>query len=245
MRSFYVISFITLLMACNEEEPTSRNSLQSFIENRSGIVSDSSVIACAGGAADSINIYYYPEPGFGSHRLWQLTSFEADPSDFENYEEVSAESSELFNGYLAFFHLTILEAETWFIVTGDSGEELTIAQPISSKQLSAPTEINPDVLSIDQSSILEPSFSWEDGTNDGTVIYFHVISDSDNNLLSGTYTFERSWQFYDLSNVVLNIRDISPPPALDANESYGFTLMGVSQDNWVNMLVSTNFRTSN
>ncbi len=232
-----------MLLACGDDEAAPSNSLQNFVGTSTGIVSDSSVIACAGGAGDSINIYYYPEPGFSNHKLWQLTNSEAEPSNFSNYIEVEANKEDLFNGYLAFFPLTGLEAETWFIVTGESSNELTIAQPIKVKQFSAPTELNPDVLIVDNTNPLEPKFDWQDGSNEGTVIYFQVVSDAEENLVSGTYTFDKSWQFYDLSNVVLNIRDINPEPTLETDNTYNFTLMGVSRDNWVNMLVTADFET--
>ena len=52
------------------------------------------------------------------------------------------------------------------------------------------------------------------------------------NLISGTYTYEPNFTFYDLSNVVLNITDTSSVPLLKENSTYTFTLMGVSEDNW-------------
>jgi len=42
-------------------------------------------------------------------------------------------------------------------------------------------------------------------------------------------------------NVVLNITR-ETPPQLDPEQSYQFTLMGVSEDNWVNLLVQKEFQ---
>jgi len=62
-------------------------------------------------------------------------------------------------------------------------------------------------------------------------------------LLSGTYTADTNWNFYDLSNVTLNIRDVNPVPSLDSNSTYTFTLMSVSDDNWVTTFGQKEFKT--
>ena len=86
-----------------------------------------------------------------------------------------------------------------------------------------------------------PNFSWEDGSYSDTKIYFQVVSDDENNLISGTYTFESMFQFYDLENVVLNITK-GTPDMLERSADYNFTLMGVSEDNWVNLFSQKSFR---
>jgi len=85
---------------------------------------------------------------------------------------------------------------------------------------------------VDVSSSM-PFFSWQDGLYDDTKIYFQVVSDAQRNLLSGTYTFDKMFTYYELDNVVLNITKNTPPVLSDGNP-YEFTLMGVSEDNWVN-----------
>ena len=85
-----------------------------------------------------------------------------------------------------------------------------------------------------------PIFSWEDGIIKENAIFFEVISEANDELLSGTYTFERHFQYYILDNVVLNITE-EEPPILQANTPYNFTLMGVSEDNWVNLFIQRGF----
>jgi len=46
------------------------------------------------------------------------------------------------------------------------------------------------------------------------------------------------------SNVVLNIREQNPYPDLHSNSSYFFTLMGVSEDNWVSLIGEKEFLTN-
>lgn len=68
-----------------------------------------------------------------------------------------------------------------------------------------------------------------------------MVSDAAGNLISGTYTEQKHFQFYNLSNVVMNIHDVRPPPTLQTNATYTFTLMGVSEDNWVNLMAMKPF----
>jgi len=63
------------------------------------------------------------------------------------------------------------------------------------------------------------------------------------NLISGTYTYDRAFTVYDLSNVVLNITDTTFVPTLEPNQNYNFTMMGVSEDNWVNLFIRKTFVT--
>ena len=117
-----------------------------------------------------------------------------------------------------------------------------MSNPIRLKINTKPTEVNADLLTISDNGV-EPTFSWEDGLIPENAIYFHVVSDLDNNLISGTYTFDREFTFYDLDNVVLNITDPATNPSLEPNQEYNFTMMGVSLDNWVNLLIQRRFTT--
>ena len=82
--------------------------------------------------------------------------------------------------------------------------------------------------------LIQPIFEWEDGRFDDTVIYFQAVLTENNDLLSSTYTFDKNFQYYNLDNVVLNITEVEPP-SLEENINYGFTLLAVSEDNWVNL----------
>ena len=120
------------------------------------------------------------------------------------------------------------------VVTYKTPGKLHVCTPIRLKTNEKPTETNAALVEIDEAGV-HPSFSWEDGLIRENVIYFQVISDEAGNLISGTYTIEKAFTFYDLSNVVFNITDSTTTPALEPNKIYRFTLMGVSEDNWVNL----------
>jgi len=85
-----------------------------------------------------------------------------------------------------------------------------------------------------------PKFSWEHNANGDNAIYFQIVSTVDDGLLSGTYTFENQFQYYNTSNVVLNISEENPL-GLTVDNPYKFTLMDVSEDNWVNTVIQSIF----
>jgi len=62
----------------------------------------------------------------------------------------------------------------------------------------------------------------------------------DDDVLSGTYTFDSNFRYYDLDNVVLNITR-QQPTDLVVDSTYNFTLMGVTEDNWVNTFLQKEF----
>ena len=67
-----------------------------------------------------------------------------------------------------------------------------------------------------------------------------VITNNENNLLSGTYTYDQWFQYYQLNNVVLNVTR-NTPPDLEVANTYNFVMMGVSLDNWVNLVIIKDF----
>ena len=93
---------------------------------------------------------------------------------------------------------------------------------------------------IDASQSLMPLFSWNDGIFPENAIYFQVIADVNNDFISGTYTTDTWFQYYNLSNVVLDINRITPPDLL-TNNQYNFSMLAVSLDNWVNLVIENSF----
>lgn len=199
------------------------------------------VIACAASNAndDLVSVFFYPRPGATNIQYYETEDATFDKDNFENYVPVVFPLTDVFNGFLKKFDVST-DNEKWVIVAFDEGGETHLSNPIRLKQNSKPTEFLNQNVSIDASSDM-PNFSWEDGSYSDTKIYFQVVSDDDNNLISGTYTFERMFQFYDLENVVLNITK-STPDMLQGSTDYNFTLMGVSEDNWVNLFSQKSFR---
>ncbi len=233
MYRFCSLLIALLIMSCSTDAFNGLETLDDTLsENR--IVLDNVIACAASGDADknAISVFFYPRSGATNIKYFETEDATFDKNDFDNYRQVIAPLSDVFNGYLKKFDITS-EVEKWVIVSFDEGGQTHLSNPILLKQNTKPTEYLPQNISIDTTSTM-PNFSWKDGLYTDTKIYFQVISDANNNLLSGTYTFEKQFQYYLLDNVVLNITN-GTPETLKTETSYGFTLMGVSEDNWVNL----------
>jgi len=246
-----LIPIVTLLFlaACSEEAVLNENNLADYIELNSSLeLAD--LVACAGGRENGLlgvqteptDIFFYPIQGATDFRYFEAKNV-ADSSDFSQYMAKPLSSEPLFNGYLWKFNNDSFSGERMGVVTYKTQGKIHVCTPIRLKTNVKPTEVNSNLVEVFENGV-RPSFSWTDGQIDENVIYFHVISDSENNLISGTYTIEKEFTFYDLSNVVFNITDPSSNPTLEPKKSYKFTMMGVSEDNWVNLFIEKEFSTN-
>ena len=219
--------------------------LEDYIALNSELESDF-LIACAAGKEggmhgipeESTAIYFYPIEGATDYRYYETENI-ADSLNFEKYKRVDLSIDPVFNGYLQRWNRHDFDGERMAIVTYQSEGKLHISDPIRMKTNPKPSEVNPDLVEIE----VEPSkvhFEWQDGIINENVIYFQVVADGMGNFVSGTYTYDRSYTFYDTSNVVLNITT-DPNPTLISGNEYSFTMMAVSEDNWVNLLIQQTF----
>lgn len=193
------------------------------------------VIACASGSAidNEFKTYVFPRAGSSELRYFETENATVDKNDYSNYIPIEIEPQGLFNEFLMTFTRQT-EVEKWVIISFRESGIIHLSNPIRLKHQTQNTILGSEV-AINQSCPGEPIFNWAPIVSNNDAIYFQVVSDASNNLLSGTYTFDSQFQFYRLDNVVLNVtpRD---PPALIEEDSYQFTLMAVSEDNWVNYL---------
>lgn len=237
-------------MGCGSDDEPVNDSLSTYL-NDSGLTRVNELIACASGGQSEvfassthpIAIFFLPEGNATNFRYFETDNLETDKSDFAAYHEVSLNDVPVFGGFLRYFEREPITTERWSIVTYVDEGNVHYSNPIRLKFPVKPTEFNPSLLTFDQSEKLSPRFTWQDGRVAENAIYFHAITDSNGDLVSGTYTTEKTWQFYDLSNVVLNIRDVTPAPALISNEQYQYHMLAVSLDNWVNLITQRNFNT--
>jgi hypothetical protein len=232
--SIYVLFF---LASCSNDL-TESSSLASYLEGRDVVLDN--VIACAASneTDDLISVFLYPRNGVSNIQYFEAVNDAIDKDDFEAYEPITAPLSDVFNGFLKKFDVAIDE-EKWVVVSFEEDNAIHVSNPIRIKNQTKPTEYTAVNINIEENSI-NPLISWEDGVYDDTRIYFQVLTDAYNNLISGTYTFDRFFRYYELDNVVLNITP-GTPPNLELNTTYGFTLLAVSEDNWVNLFGETGF----
>ena len=250
-----ILLFLLLsIFACDPDDeavtPAIQDNLEAYIERNPDfrVVTDS-LIACAlsgpigqlTGNETPVSILFYPEGNAEEYLYFETDSISQDPDDLLNYKLVSLEDGPLFNGYLHRFLRPSLDKNAWCRVSYLKDGNIHISNAIRIKANDQATEYNSNLLTIDQTDNDAPIFSWQDGMVQNNAIYFQVILDTEGNLITGTYTFDKQFQFYNLSNVVLNIRDVSPTPTLLPNTTYYFLMMGVSLDNWVNLIVDGSF----
>lgn len=225
--------------ACSENNEETPDNLAVILSSYAESQLDE-VIACAASDRNHIgsHIYYYPVPEAFNIQYFETINTDVDPNDFSNYTQKLLFSEDVFGGYLERF-VRSGNDEVFSIVTFQTSGKFHKSNPIRLKQNSQPTEYHQDVL-IDHSESLMPRFSWNDGIVDENAIYFQVISNANDTFISGTYTFERWFQYYNLSNVVLNInREV--PEDLILQETYNFSMLAVSIDNWVNLIIEKPF----
>ena len=238
--TYIIISFFVFLSCDENSDNILLQTLETYTNGQ--VTEMGSVIACAASDENTGDIltFYYPIEGSTDIRYYETNNVDVDNTKLSNYTRISLNSEPFFNGYLGKFTQSASN-EKWIIITFELDNEIKISNPIRSKQISKPT-VWTDEVTINQSQSGMPNFSWEDNPVGDNAIYFQVLSDENNNLFSGTYTYENQFQYYKTSNVVLNVTTQTPPDLI-LNRNYNFTLMDVSIDNWVNWVVQKPFIT--
>jgi hypothetical protein len=238
--SFIFFFSIFILFSCSNDEETQPLILSEILETYALSQLDE-VIACAASKKDDSSVtfvYYYPIPEATNIQYYETVDVNVDPNDFSNYRQKTLSSEEIFGGYLSRF-IRSGNDEVFCIVTFQTDGKFHKSNPIRLKNNTKPTEYN-NAVNIDQSQSLMPLFSWDDGVFPDNEIYFQVISDENNDFISGTYTLDKWFQYYNVSNVVLDInREV--PENLMLNQEYNFSMLAVSLDNWVNLVIEKPF----
>lgn len=252
MKFFHSILFTSILLftACSKDEDTDDLiNLSDYIESNQNFELINELIACAAGDSEKItpletevSLFFYPIEGSYEFRCFETKTTDIQKDNYNNYEEKSYDLINVFGGYLKKFLVKDTGGEKWAIVTYKRDGKLHICNPVRYKHYSKPSEFNNDLIQT-SSNATGPFFEWENGRENDNAIFFQVISDENdnNNLITGTYTYDLKFQYYDTSNVVLNITSNNTNTTLETGAPYNFTLMGVSEDNWVNLVCMDNF----
>lgn len=248
MKNTLIVLLVITIVSCTKQSTNEITTLDTYI-NQSDTVLYNKIIACAAGSPNGISgenkfetsVFFYPIPGATDYKYFE-TLFVKDSVNFDKYIQTKLVSEPVFNGYLRKFNRGKFKSERMGIVTYRVGEQLHICTPVRIKTNVKPTEVNPNLLTTTENNIT-PNFTWTDGEIDENVIYFQVISELSGEFISGTYTYQKQFTFYDLSNVVLNVTNPNTTPQLLPNKTYNFTMMAVSEDNWVNLMFQVPFQT--
>ncbi|WP_052158399.1 hypothetical protein [Lacinutrix jangbogonensis] len=241
MKQLTILLLTLFLLSCSNDDENSAvsNLLSEYIENQ--ITETGAIIACASSNEDNTAIltFFYPKTNAINIRFYESETTEIEKLDYSKYSFKAISSEPFFNGYLRKFTTAEL-SEHWIIVTYELNNEIKISNPIRTKQISKPSVWN-DAVTVNQTNALMPVFNWEANAVGDNAIYFQVLSKENNDFISGTYTYENNFKFYNTSNVILNITEGFPQ--LENNTNYNFTLMDVSIDNWVNLVSQVVFNT--
>ncbi|MGH1384820.1 hypothetical protein [Kordia sp.] len=248
MNRLKTIIYFTLFLAilsCQSDDTldavniVNTTKLSDMIANRT--IETGAVIACAASDvsnSNNVQVFYYLEEGATNVRFFETNTTNVDKDDYTTYNELVINSTALFEGFIYQFTRTFAQ-DQWVIITFELNGEVKLSNPIRTKNTTKPT-VWTDEVAINQETSKMPKFTWEHNANGDNAIYFQIVSTVDNGLLSGTYTYENEFQYYDTSNVVLNITPENPS-GLTIDSSYKFTLMDVSEDNWVNTVIQDIF----
>jgi len=244
---FIALTFVSLYSCKRDQANDILSDLELYVEENSDLTTDF-LIACAtgdtstfGNESSPISVFYYPISGSSDPHLFISKVGISDSSDISQYSEQTYPSLDVLNGKLKRYTCPNL-SDVWAIVTYNSPGKVHISDPVKIKYHSNPTAFIDSIVNINEVGV-NPEFSWISESEPNNVIYFEVVSDTLGNIISGTYTIDKFWDFYDTSNVVLNIHETVPAPFLAPNETYEFTLMGVSEDNWVYTAAIKRFNT--
>ena len=238
-----IVFFLTCIsiFSCSRDTDISvARNLQEYM-NENLNVEENAVFACAANAASNTSltyVFYYPEVGASDIRYYELTDASLDKDNFINYRRESLESETTFGNKLGRFSRSG-GSENWCLVTYKINGILRISDPIKLNNTTKSTVYSNDVL-INYKTTLEPNFTWEDALTNESVNYFQILTDEAKDFISGTYTEDTFFQYYDETNVTLNINDTTPSE-LVADEIYNFTTFGIGADNWVNIIIEEQF----
>jgi hypothetical protein len=227
------------ILSCTQDTDikVSRN-LQEYINENQNVVEKKVVAFAANAEANTslISIFYYPEEGASDIRYYELTDSSLDENSFVNYRRQSLDSEEVFGGKLERFSRSG-SLESWCLVTYIKEGVLRISEPIKLNNTSK-TTVYSDEVTIKYKTTLEPNFTWEDGVRSESIIYFQVFTDEEEAFISGTFTEDTFFQYYDETKDNINA---TTPKNFVEDEIYNFTVLGISEDNWVNLIIEEQF----
>jgi hypothetical protein len=224
------------------EEPFVLGNLQEYFDDVSLNETDkiTSFAASKNGNDNICLVYVYPQTNAFNIRYYETENTSVDEEDFTKYRRKMLDEELVFG--LQFRQFSRVEDhESWYIVTYQIDDIIYRSDPIQLKNKSQPTVWKAATdLEVTFPETLVPLFTWSDfgiTTNDR---YFHLITTNSSSFISGVYTQQNSFKYNDFSNTTSNINTITPPDLILEN-TYKTKVLGISNENWVNLVIEKSF----
>ena len=246
MKSIYFIClFLTVLIisACSDStgngDSTDKHSLQYFVSSLKELKQDTAFAWAIGGQKNYLEDSTYPYSvifhqilGSWNFQYFETKSTNDNPEDLKLYFKKEYDVWIMFDGNLRRFRHPGVQNDVWGRVAFRTNSSIYLSKAIRIKGKDKPTLFMDSVVQIDMNNPMEPYFSWLDDRGTPNSIYFEALATDLNYLVSATITRERYFKFYDLANVIYNLRDVLPPPTLSYGFVHNFILIGIDKDNW-------------
>lgn len=199
-------------------------------------VEETLAFACADESIDNLTyIYFYPPEGATNIQYFETRNLQSVKTNLNAYNKRILEMEDVFQGKLKRL-LRIGEEDAFAIITFLVDDKFYQSEPISIKRQRLGT-IYDNLVNLDFSTALQPKFSWNPAVDNQ--FYHQVVSDVNDNFLTGTFTELPTFRYGSFNNVIdvisLNI------PDLVLNEDYKFTLFAIDVEFWVNVISTRDF----
>lgn len=239
-----ILSF-SFFYNCNKASE-SPSTLLEVIDQGNYIDTTNFLIACAAGgelptflnSTDLVNVFFYPKLYSTDFQYYELNGTTGDKENLNLYEKVNINCEPILNGFMKRYVINS-SVEKWCRVSYESNDTLWFSKPILIQPSTVPTSDGSNLLTITENE--NPTFFWEDTNQNQNAIYFQVVVDASNRVLSATYTRDAFFTYNDWSNVLLNVSPLGAPFPLNENDIHRIIIMGVDSDNWVRTLFSGTF----
>jgi hypothetical protein len=224
------------------EEPFVLGSLQEYFDEVSLNETDkiTSFAASENGNENLSLIYVYPKTNAFNLRYYETENTSVNQNDFTKYRRKMLEEELVFG--LKFRQFSRAEDhESWYIITYQIDDVIYRSDPIQLRNKTQPTVWKGGTdMEVTFPETLLPLFTWDDfgiTTNDR---YFHLVTTASSSFVSGVYTQQNTFKYNDFSNTTSNINTITPPDLI-FEDTYRTKVLGISNTNWVNLIIEKSF----
>ena len=242
LRILFLFLIVLTFNSCSKELDQPTSLLTQVIKFYEGLeVVETTAFAASAEDVDISNttyIYFYPVEGATNFQYFQTSSANKNPQNLSNYNVRDFEIEDVFDGTLKRFVRTETN-DVYSIITYQADGKFYISLPLEFKDQRQRTSYS-SVVNVDQTQSLMPKFTWTNSAFSANELYHQVVSDANNQFLTGTYTLAKQFQYGSASNVVNSINP-GVIPDLILNDDYNFTLFAIDGNYWVNSIIEEQF----